>query len=66
MPDPPRKSAPRSHQIHPGSQPPSRNPSRFLRTQILGLILLALIIMLIAFLRADKHALFAPGWWRIG
>jgi hypothetical protein len=34
--------------------------------QIRGLVLLALLLLLLAFLRADKHALFAPGWWRIG
>lgn len=61
MPDPLRKSAQES-----GIPSPRRKPSRFQRTQILGLILLALLILLIAFLRADKHALFAPGWWRIG
>ncbi len=60
MPDSPRNSA-----SEPGPQSP-RRPSRFFRSQILGLILLALLIILIAFLRADKHALFAPGWWRIG
>ncbi|MGC8548537.1 MAG: hypothetical protein ACP5M4_02450 [Acidobacteriaceae bacterium] len=61
MPDSLRKSAQES-----GTPSPRRQPSRFQRTQILGLILLALLILLIAFLRADKHALFAPGWWRIG
>ena len=61
MPDSLRKPAHES-----GTRSPRRPPSRFQRTQILGLILLALLILLIAFLRADKHALFAPGWWRIG
>jgi hypothetical protein len=61
MPDSLRKSAQKS-----GTPPTHSAPSRFQRTQILGLILLALLILLIAFLRADKHALFAPGWWRIG
>lgn len=41
-------------------------PTRIQRMQIMGLILIALLLILIAFLRADKHALFAPGWWRIG
>lgn len=50
----------------PESGPQSPRPSRFQRQQILGLVLLALLLLLIAFLRADKHALFAPGWWRIG
>lgn len=61
MPDSLHKSARES-----GTPSPRRKPSRFQRTQVLGLILLALLILLIAFLRADKHALFAPGWWRIG
>lgn len=61
MPDSPRKSAPES-----GAKPPRRTPSLIQRRQILGLVLIALLILLIAFLRADKQALFAPGWWRIG
>lgn len=35
------------------------------RLQIRGLVLLALILVLIALLRANWHALFAPGWWRV-
>jgi hypothetical protein len=38
--------------------------NRHLRQQIRGLILLAVLLALIALLRADKHALFPPGWWR--
>ena len=58
MPDSKHKPAPDSDRKQP--------PTRFQRTQILGLILLALLLVLLAFLRADKHAFFAPGWWRIG
>lgn len=61
MPDSPQKSAPES-----APQTPRRSPSGIQRQQILGLILLALLLLLIAFLRADQHAFFAPCWWRIG
>lgn len=49
-----------------GDSASKRTPTRIQRMQILGLILLALLLVLAAFLRADKHALVAPGWWRIG
>ena len=49
-----------------GQRPSRKTPSRIQRMQILGLILIALLLLLLAFLRADKHALFAPGWWRLG
>lgn len=49
-----------------GAPSPRRAPSRLQRMQILGLVLIALLLVVLAFLRADKHALFAPGWWRIG
>jgi hypothetical protein len=61
MPDSLRKSVSES-----GQRPSRKIPSRIQRKQILGLILIALLLLLLAFLRADKHALFAPGWWRIG
>lgn len=61
MPDSRTNSAPGS-----GAQSPRNRPSRFQRSQIIGLILLAMLLILVAFLRADKHAFFAPGWWRIG
>jgi len=34
------------------------------RRQISGLLIIAAIILLIALLRADRHVLFPPGWWR--
>jgi len=34
------------------------------RRQISGLLIIAAIILLVALLRADWHALFPPGWWR--
>jgi hypothetical protein len=35
-----------------------------LRRQIAGLLIIAAAILLIALLRADRHVLFPPGWWR--
>jgi hypothetical protein len=35
------------------------------RQQVRGLILLALLLAFFALMRANWHALFAPGWWRI-
>jgi hypothetical protein len=34
------------------------------RNQVLGLVLVALLVLLVALLRADGRALFPPGWWR--
>lgn len=34
------------------------------RQQIFGLLLLALLVLLIAVLRAHRGYLFPPGWWR--
>jgi hypothetical protein len=39
-----------------------REPWR--RRQILGILLIAAVILLIAFLRADRHGIFPRGWWR--
>ncbi len=61
MPDAPRQSTPDS-----GRNRSRPAPSRVKRMQIRGLVLIALLLLLLAFLRADHHALFAPGWWRIG
>jgi hypothetical protein len=62
MPDsqPPRESGP-------GSQKPAagRDPDRVTRQQVRGLILLAVLLAFFALMRANWHALFAPGWWRI-
>ena len=41
-------------------------PSRIQRSQILGLILIALLLLVLAFLRADWRTFFAPGWWHLG
>jgi hypothetical protein len=35
-----------------------------LRRQIAGLLIIAAVILVIALLRADRHVLFPPGWWR--
>jgi hypothetical protein len=37
---------------------------RLFRRQVSGLLIIAAVILLIALLRADRHALFPPGWWR--
>jgi len=37
---------------------------RLFRRQISGLLIIAAIILVIALLRADRHVLFSPGWWR--
>jgi hypothetical protein len=48
-----------------GPAPTAPAPSPVQRAQVRGLILLAALIVLAAFLRADWNALFAPGWWRL-
>jgi hypothetical protein len=35
------------------------------RRQIYGLLLIAALILAIALLRADLHAVFPRGWWRV-
>ena len=40
------------------------NTDAEIRRQISGLLIIAAIILLIALLRADRHVLFPPGWWR--
>lgn len=34
------------------------------RRQMIGLLIIAAVILLIALYRADRHVLFPPGWWR--
>jgi hypothetical protein len=34
------------------------------RRQISGLLIVAAVILIIALLRGDLHAIFPPGWWR--
>ena len=34
------------------------------KRQIGGLLIVAAVILCFALLRADRHAIFAPGWWR--
>jgi hypothetical protein len=34
------------------------------KRQLLGLLLVALIILVVALFRADLHSVFPPGWWR--
>ncbi len=49
-----------------GTQKPAgQDPERMPRQQIRGLILLALLFAFFALMRANWHALFAHGWWRI-
>lgn len=42
-----------------------RGSDRVPRLQVRGLILLALVLVFFALMRADWHRLFAHGWWRI-
>jgi hypothetical protein len=44
--------------------PAAAGPERLRRRQILGLLLLAALILIIALLRADWHWIFPRGWWR--
>lgn len=37
---------------------------RLFRRQISGLLIIAAIVLLVALLRADWHALFPLSWWR--
>jgi hypothetical protein len=46
------------------AQKQSAHATRHRRAQTLGLVLIALLILAFTLLRADKHALFPPGWWR--
>jgi hypothetical protein len=34
------------------------------RSQLRGLLILAALTLAILLLRADRHAIFHPGWWR--
>jgi hypothetical protein len=38
--------------------------ARLRRQQIAGLLLLALLVLIVATLRARHGDLFPPGWWR--
>jgi hypothetical protein len=44
--------------------PAPDGPDRLRRRQILGILLIAAMILLIMFLRADRHGIFPHGWWR--
>ncbi|HTW49264.1 MAG TPA: hypothetical protein VMD92_15025 [Acidobacteriaceae bacterium] len=44
--------------------PAAGGRERLRRRQILGILLIAAVLLLIAFLRADRHAIFPHGWWR--
>lgn len=53
----------------PGPRPvlrsiPQRLQDRVRRQQIIGILLVAVAILVIALLRADWHNLFPTGWWR--
>ena len=38
--------------------------SRVRRQQAAGILILAVLILALALLRADWHAIFPAGWWR--
>jgi hypothetical protein len=44
--------------------PAADGPERLRRRQILGILVIAAVILLIALLRADRHWIFPHGWWR--
>jgi hypothetical protein len=44
---------------------PGRNEARERRSQVRGLVWLALAVIVFAILRAGMHRVFAPGWWRL-
>ena len=62
--------------IKPKQPDPSQSPANILlavarataikyrRSQVMGLLMIAGVILLVALWRADLHSLFAPGWWR--
>ncbi|HEY6448344.1 MAG TPA: hypothetical protein VIY53_17935 [Acidobacteriaceae bacterium] len=52
--------------LQPGRElPPPALPQIVLRRRrVLGILLLAAAILVFALLRADRHVLFPPGWWR--
>lgn len=35
------------------------------RRQAIGLLWLALLVLLFCAIRAGRHAIFLPGWWRL-
>ncbi|HEY0784855.1 MAG TPA: hypothetical protein VGD62_03230 [Acidobacteriaceae bacterium] len=37
---------------------------RYRRSQVLGLLLIAGVILAVTLLRAERGMLFPPGWWR--
>jgi hypothetical protein len=37
---------------------------RLRKRQVYGLLLIAAVILAVALLRADLHAVFPHGWWR--
>jgi len=44
---------------------PGRNEARERRSQVRGLVWLALAAIVFAILRAGVHRVFTPGWWRL-
>ena len=38
--------------------------AEYRRSQVLGLLLVAICLLAAILARADMHVLFAPGWWR--
>lgn len=52
--------------LHPGRELPlpAAVHSTLRRRRILGILLLAAAILVFTLLRADRHMLFPPGWWR--
>ncbi len=38
--------------------------TRYRRSQVYGLLLIAAAILAVTLFRAEPHLLFGPGWWR--
>jgi hypothetical protein len=49
------------------TQRPKLDPAlrRERRAQLRGLLIIAALILLLILFRADRAAIFHPGWWRI-
>ena len=58
-PEPTHSTSPKHASLHDERRQAERG------RQIRGLLLLALAVMLFGFLRADRHVIFPPGWWRL-
>ncbi|HVW77937.1 MAG TPA: hypothetical protein VHB45_10005 [Alloacidobacterium sp.] len=41
------------------------NAQEYRRRQVIGLLLIAAVLLLIAVLRAPAHTIFPRGWWHV-